>query len=127
MTQVSGASLLAKQLRVMGIDTIFTVLGGPMIDVLAQASNEGIKVINCRHEMNAAFAASAWGYINQKPGIMVAASGPAMTNTVTPMYVSTKSAMPLVILGGSAAEGTLGLGSFQELDQTSFALSLIHI
>ena len=121
MTQVSGASLLAKQLRVMGIDTIFTVLGGPMIDVLAQASNEGIKVINCRHEMNAAFAASAWGYINQKPGIMVAASGPAMTNTVTPMYVSTKSAMPLVILGGSAAEGTLGLGSFQELDQTSFA------
>ena len=42
MTQVSGASLLAKQLRVMGIDTIFTVLGGPMIDVLAQASNEGI-------------------------------------------------------------------------------------
>ena len=122
MTQVSGASLLAKQLRVMGIDTIFTVLGGPMIDVLAQASNEGIKVINCRHEMNAAFAASAWGPINQKPGIMVAASGPAMTNTVTPMYVSTKSAMPLVILGGSAAEGTLGLGSFQELD-----LSLIHI
>jgi len=121
MSQVSGASLVAKQLRVMGIDTIFTVLGGPMIDVLAQASNEGIKVINCRHEMNAAFAAAAWGYINQKPGIMVAASGPAMTNTITPMYVSTKSAMPLVILGGSAAEGTLGLGSFQELDQTSFA------
>ena len=65
MTQVSGASLIAKQLHVMGIDNIFTVLGGPMIDVLAQASNEGIKVINCRHEMNAAFAASAWGYINQ--------------------------------------------------------------
>jgi len=71
--------------------------------------------------MNAAFAASAWGYLNQRAGVMVAASGPAMTNCVTPMYVATESAMPLVVLGGSSPEGTLGLGSFQEIDQTAFA------
>ena len=121
MGEVSGAGLVARQLKASGIDTIFTVLGGPMIDVLAEANAAGIKVINCRHEMNAAFAASAWGYLNQRPGVMVAASGPAMTNTVTPMYVATQSAMPLIVLGGSASAGTLGLGSFQEIDQTAFA------
>ena len=121
MAEVSGAALVAKQLRASGIDTLFTVLGGPMIDVLAEAHAHGIRVINCRHEMNAAFAASSWGYLNQKPGVMVAASGPAMTNTITPLYVATQSAMPLIVLGGSAAEGQLGLGSFQEIDQTSFA------
>lgn len=121
MAEVSGAGLVGRQLRASGIDTIFTVLGGPMIDLLAEANAAGIRVINCRHEMNAAFAASAWGYLNQRAGVMVAASGPAMTNTVTPMYVATRSAMPLVVLGGSAAEGTLGLGAFQEIDQTAFA------
>jgi 2-hydroxyacyl-CoA lyase 1 len=121
MAEVSGAALVAKQLRASGIDTLFTVLGGPMIDVLAEAHAHGIRVVSCRHEMNAAFAASSWGYLNQKPGVMVAASGPAMTNTITPLYVATQSAMPLIVLGGSAAEGQLGLGSFQEIDQTSFA------
>ena len=121
MAEVSGAALVAKQLKASGIDHLFTVLGGPMIDVLAEANAHGIRVVNCRHEMNAAFAASSWGYLNQKPGIMVAASGPAMTNTVTPLYVATQSAMPLIVLGGSAAEGQLGLGAFQEIDQTSFA------
>lgn len=121
MAETKGATLVARQLKASGIDHIFTVLGGPMIDVLAEASAAGIRVINCRHEMNAAFAASAWGYLNQKPGVMVAASGPAMTNTVTPMYVATESAMPLIVLGGSAAEGGLGFGSFQETDQVAFA------
>ena len=92
-----------------------------MIDVLAEANAIGIKVVNCRHEMNASFAASAWGYLNQKPGVMVAASGPGMTNCITPMYVATQSAMPLIVLGGSAAEGQLGLGGFQEADQVGFA------
>ena len=77
MGEVSGAGLVARQLKASGIDTIFTVLGGPMIDVLAEANAARIRVINCRHEMNAAFAASAWGYLNQRPGVMVAASGPA--------------------------------------------------
>lgn len=121
MAETKGATLVARQLKASGIDHIFTVLGGPMIDVLAECNNEGIRVINCRHEMNACFAASAWGYLNQKPGVMVAASGPAMTNTVTPMYVATQSAMPLIVLGGSAAEGGLGFGSFQEADQVAFA------
>jgi 2-hydroxyacyl-CoA lyase 1 len=121
MAEVTGATLAARQLQAHGIDTIFTVLGGPMIDLLAEANNLGIKVVSCRHEMNASFAASAWGYLNQKPGVMVAASGPGMTNCVTPMYVATESAMPLVVLGGSATEGGLGRGSFQETDQVAFA------
>jgi len=121
MAETKGATLVAQQLKASGIDHVFTVLGGPMIDVLAECDAAGIRVINCRHEMNASFAASAWGYLNQKPGVMVAASGPGMTNCVTPMYVATQSAMPLIVLGGSAAEGQLGAGGFQEADQVSFA------
>ena len=47
--------------------------------------------------------------------------GPAVTNCITPLYVATESAMPLVVLGGSAFSNTRGIGGFQELDQVSAA------
>ena len=65
--------------------------------------------------------ASAWGYLRRKPGVVVAGSGPGMTNTVTSMYVATASGMPLVVLGGSSYGPTRGIGGFQEADQLAFA------
>ena len=121
MAELNGGQIVARQLQASGIDTIFGVVGGPMIQVFAAAHELGMKVVNCRHEESACFMASAWGYINRKPGVMVAASGPGMTNTVTPLHVATESAMPLLVLGGSSASQTNALGGFQEADQMSFA------
>ena len=117
MAELNGGQITAKQLAAAGIDTIFGVVGGPMIEVFAGAVEEGIKVVGCRHEESAAFMASAWGYVKRKPGVVIAASGPGMTNTLTSMYVATASAMPLVVLGGSSHSATVGLGGFQETDQ----------
>lgn len=121
MAEVTGNALVVQALKRGGIDTIFTVLAGPMIGVLAAATEVGIRVVNCRHEMNACFAASAWGYMNKKAGVVVVGSGPAQTNTITPLYVATASAMPLLVLGGSTDRSTAGLGGFQEADQMAFA------
>ena len=92
-----------------------------MIELFAGAQEEGLRVIGCRHEENAAFMASAWGYQRRRPGVVVVGSGPALTNAVTPMYVATASAMPLVVLGGSVAGRHRGIGGFQEADQLAFA------
>ena len=121
MAEIDGGLIAAQQLVAAGIDTLFGVVAGPMIEVFAGAQAEGMRVVGCRHEENAAFMASAWGYVNRKPGVVVAGSGPAMTNTVTPMHVATASAMPLVVLGGSTYGATRGVGGFQEADQVAFA------
>ena len=121
MAELNGGQIAARQIKAAGIDTIFGVVGGPMIQVFAGATEVGLKVVNCRHEESACFMASAWGFVNRKPGVMVAASGPGMTNTVTSLHVATESAMPLVVLGGSSASATNGLGGFQEADQIAFA------
>ncbi|HEY4668500.1 MAG TPA: thiamine pyrophosphate-binding protein, partial [Tepidiformaceae bacterium] len=110
-----------RQLKLAGIDTAFGVVAGPMIQVMAGMQEEGIRVINCRHEESACFMASAWGYMTKKPGVVVAGSGPGMINTVTGLHVATESAMPLVVLGGSADARSRGLGGFQEADQVAFA------
>jgi thiamine pyrophosphate-dependent acetolactate synthase large subunit-like protein len=117
----NGGQLTARQLAAAGIDTLFGVVAGPMIEVLAGGVEAGLKVVNCRHEESAGFMASAWGYVKQRPGVLVVGSGPALTNAVTPMHVATESAMPLVVLGGSTYGPTRGLGGFQEADQIAFA------
>jgi thiamine pyrophosphate-dependent acetolactate synthase large subunit-like protein len=124
MADINGGRVAARQLAALGIDTLFGVVAGPMIEVFAGAQSEGLQVIGGRHEMNAGFMASAWGWQKKKPGILVAGSGPAVTNCLTPLYVATESAMPLVVLGGSAFSSTTGLGAFQELDQVSAAKPL---
>ncbi len=121
MSEVNGGQLVGRQLRRAGIDVAFGVVAGPMIEAMAGMQEAGIKVVNCRHEESACFAASAWGYITKKPGVVVAGSGPGMINTVTGLHVATESAMPLVVLGGSVDGASRGLGGFQEADQVAFA------
>ena len=117
MAQVHGGILAARQLKRCGIDTLFGVVAGPMIELFSGGLTEGMNVISCRHEINGGLMASAWGWQKKVPGIFVAGSGPAVTNCVTPLYIATESAMPLVVFGGSAFSNTTGLGGFQELDQ----------
>ncbi len=119
--ELNGGQIAARQLKAAGVDTIFGVVAGPMIEIFAGAQELGFQVVGCRHEESAAFMASAWGYSRRLPGVVVAGSGPAMTNTITPMHVATSSAMPLVVLGGSTHGATRGLGGFQEADQLAFA------
>jgi len=121
VSELDGGQLTAKQLRTSGIDTIFGVVAGPMIELFAGAQQEGLRVVGCRHEESAAFMASAWGFARRQPGVVVVGSGPGMTNAVTPMHVATESAMPLVVLGGSTYGPMRGLGGFQEADQLAFA------
>ncbi len=119
--EIDGGRVAARQLKRAGIDTVFGVVAGPMIEVLAGAQSEGLRVVGCRHEMNGGCMASAWGYQKKLPGVLVVGSGPAMTNAITPLYVATESAMPLLVLGGSAFAGTRGIGAFQEADQMALA------
>jgi len=121
MTERNGGQLAARQLKAAGIDAVFGVVAGPMIEILSGAVEEGLTVVNCRHEVSAGLMASGWGWVKGKPGVCVVGSGPGMTNAVTPMHVATESAMPLVVLGGSTYGPTRGLGGFQEADQRAFA------
>jgi 2-hydroxyacyl-CoA lyase len=121
MAELNGGRLAARQLAAAGIDTLFCVVAGPMIEILSGAVEEGLRVVNCRHEESAGFMASAWGWVKRRPGVLVVGSGPGMTNAVTPMHVATESAMPLVVLGGSTYGPMRGLGGFQEADQVAFA------
>src|SRR5258707_9112348 len=100
MTELNGGQLAARQLKAAGIDAVFGVVAGPMIEILSGAVEEGLTVVNCRHEVSAGLLASAYRLEKPQPGGFVVGSGPGMTNTVTPMHVAPDSATPLALLGG---------------------------
>jgi acetolactate synthase-1/2/3 large subunit len=60
MGTISGAHLVAKALKAEGVQAIFTLCGGHIIDIYDGCPDEGIRIIDVRHEQAAAHAADAW-------------------------------------------------------------------
>ena len=80
MAQLNGSEILAKALKREGVDELFFLMGGPMLAAESASINEGIRCIDVRHEQAAAMMAQAYSRLHQRPGVCMAASGPATIN-----------------------------------------------
>ena len=80
---VSGGHLVAKALKNEGVDTIFTLCGGHIIDIYDGCIDEGIRIIDVRHEQTAAHAADGYARQTGRLGCVVTTAGPGCTNAVT--------------------------------------------
>jgi acetolactate synthase-1/2/3 large subunit len=116
MAKVSGNDLVAKALQDEGVDTVFYLTGGPMVDVASRCI-ERFRSVDVRHEQAAAMAAHAYSRVIGKPGVCFAASGPGVTNLITGVGNAFLDAVPVVALGGASAVSQAGMGAFQEMDQ----------
>ena len=117
MAMVTGSELLAMALKSQGIDTMFYVMGGPMLETEATAIKLGIKAIDTRHEQAAAMEAHAWTRVMRRPAVCMGASGPGATNLLTGVANAFTDASPLIAIGGSSPRVYLGMEAFQEIDQ----------
>ena len=57
---ISGGHLVAKALKNEGVEVIFTLCGGHIIDIYDGCLDEGIEIIDVRHEQVAAHAADGY-------------------------------------------------------------------
>lgn len=117
MGTVLGGELLAQALKSQGVETMFYVMGGPMLETEATCIKLGIRAIDTRHEQAAALAAHAWGRVMRRPGVAMGCSGPGATNLLTGVANAFTDAAPLVAIGGSSPRVSLGMEAFQEIDQ----------
>ncbi len=116
MAKVNGNDLVVRALRNEGVDTVFYLTGGPMVDVASRCV-EAFHAVDVRHEQAAAMAAHAYSRVSGKPGVCFAASGPGVTNLITGVGNAFLDAVPVVTLGGASAVSQAGMGAFQEMDQ----------
>src|SRR5438067_13824762 len=92
---VTGGHLVARALKAEGIEAIFTLCGGHIMDVYDGCVAEGIRVIDVRHEQAAAHAADAWTRLTGVPGCAVVTAGPGITDTVRADATAWRAQVPM--------------------------------
>jgi acetolactate synthase I/II/III large subunit len=112
---VSGGHLVAKALKNEGVDTIFTLCGGHIIDIYDGCIDEGIRIIDVRHEQVAAHAADGYARQTGRLGCVVTTAGPGCTNAVTGIATAFRSESPVLHIGGQGALTQHKMGSLQDL------------
>src|SRR5437660_12062770 len=113
---VSGGHLVARALKAEGIEAIFTLCGGHIIDIYDGCTDQGIKIIDVRHEQAAAHAADAWTRLTGVPGCAVVTAGPGTTDTVTAVANAWRAQTPMLVIGGQGALKQAHMGSLPERD-----------
>ena len=119
MGEVYGYELVARALQNEGADTMFFIMGGPMLGAQDSCRQFGMKVIDVRHEQAAAMMANAYARVTGKAGVCSTASGPAATNLLTGLAHALTDAAPIIALGGASPIHHFHSEAFQEVDQLS--------
>ena len=112
---VSGGRLVAKALKNEGVDTIFTLCGGHIIDIYNGCIDEGIRIVDVRHEQVAAHAADGYARQTGRLGCVVTTAGPGCTNAVTGIATAFRSESPVLHIAGQGALTQHRMGSLQDL------------
>lgn len=118
---MDGNTLAAKSLAAYGITHMFGVVGIPVTSFANRAVAAGIRFIAFHNEQSAGYAASAYGYLTGRPGILLTVSGPGCVHGLAGLSNAMINTWPMVLISGSCDQNDVGRGDFQELNQIEAA------
>jgi acetolactate synthase I/II/III large subunit len=119
-TGFHGGRLVAKRLKAHGVTKLFTLSGGHLFSIYDGCREEGIEIVDVRHEQSAAFAAEGWAKATREVGVCALTAGPGVTNGMSGMASAQQNGSPMFVLGGRAPGFRWGQGSLQEIDHVPF-------
>ncbi|HEY2140975.1 MAG TPA: acetolactate synthase [Solirubrobacteraceae bacterium] len=122
-----GGRLIARRLKAHGVSKLFTLSGGHLFSIYDGCREEGIEIVDVRHESTAAFAAEGWAKVTREPGVCALTAGPGVTNGMSAMGSAQANHSPMVVLGGRAPAMRWGQGSLQEIDHVPFVRPLTKL
>jgi acetolactate synthase-1/2/3 large subunit len=122
-----GGRLVARRLKAQGVSHLFTLSGGHLFSIYDGCREEGIEIVDVRHESTAAFAAEGWAKVTRQVGVCALTAGPGVTNGMSAMASAQANHSPMVVLGGRAPALRWGQGSLQEIDHVPFVRPLTKL
>src|SRR5436190_19822317 len=123
-TAMHGGRLVARRLRAHGVSKLFTLSGGHLFSIYDGCREEGIEIVDVRHESTAAFAAEGGAKVTGEAGVCALTAGPGVTNGMSALASAQANHSPMVVLGGRAPALRWGQGSLQEIDHVPFVRPL---
>jgi acetolactate synthase I/II/III large subunit len=122
--RMTGAEMIIQVLAQEGVDTVFGYTGGailPTYDAIFRynvehesCQSEQIQLIVPANEQGAGFMAAGYARASGKVGVFIVTSGPAATNSVTPIRDCMADSVPVVLICGQVARNAIGTDAFQE-------------
>jgi acetolactate synthase-1/2/3 large subunit len=122
--ELHGGRLIARRLKAHGVSKLFTLSGGHLFSIYDGCREEGIEIVDVRHEQTAAFAAEGWAKVTREPGVCALTAGPGVTNGMSAIASAQANHTPMLVLGGRAPTLRWGQGSLQEIDHVPFVRPL---
>ncbi len=117
MSAISGARVLARELKKQGVDYIFGIVGFPVVPIAIEAQKAGITFIGCRNEQSASYAAQAASYLLGRPQGCLVVSGPGVIHALAGLANAQQNCWPMLLIGGASAQNRDGMADFQEEHQ----------
>src|ERR1700686_504789 len=121
MSEVDGATLIARSLKQQGIDHLFGVVGFPVTPIAVAAQKEGVAYLGMRNEQSASYAAQAYGYLTGRPGACIVVTGPGVVHGLAGLANAQQNCWPMILIGGASETYRGGMGAFQEERQVLIA------
>src|SRR3989440_386456 len=114
MSEVDGATLVARSLKQQSVRFMFGIIGFPVSPIAAAAQKEGITYVGMRNEQSASYAAQAVGYLTGRPGACLVVSGPGVVHALAGLANAQQNGWPMILIGGASESWRNGMGAFQE-------------
>ena len=125
--QLTGMDIMVRALKMVGIDTMYGLVGIPVTELAYIAQQQGIRFVGFRHEQQAGMAAATHGYLTGKPGVLLTVSSLGFLNGLTATTNATVNCYPMIQISGSSVREPIDLdqGNYEALDQYNVAKGLV--
>src|SRR5205807_7391030 len=119
-----GGHLVAQTLRAEGTENLCTLSGGHIAPIYDGCVDQGIRIVDFRHEQAATHAADGWARVTLQPGVAAVTAGPGVTDAVTGIANASYANSPILVLSGKNPIFEFEMGSLQEMDQVTLVSSI---
>jgi len=114
-----------KTLQMHGIEHAFGIIGSAFMPISDLFPKAGITFWDCAHEGSGGMMADGYTRASGRMSMMIAQNGPGITNFVTPVKTAYWNHTPLLLVTPQAANKTIGMGGFQEVEQMALFADMV--
>lgn len=113
----TGAHAVVAALVDENVADVFGIPGTHNIEIYRHLADSGINHVTPRHEQGGGYAADAYARVTGRPGVVIATTGPGVTNTITAAATAYADSIPMLILSPGMPDRVVGrdLGWLHEM------------
>jgi acetolactate synthase-1/2/3 large subunit len=123
MARVSGNTLVGRALKNENVKAVFT-LSGALSGIYDTCVEEGIELIDMRHEQATANAANGYAMVTGEPGVTMVTEGPGVINMAPGIATAYHACAPIIGITTHTPMCYQEMGAIQEFDSRDMYRSI---